>query len=188
MKNQPRLILFNGPLGIGKSTLAEMYSQRHPLTLNLDMDLIRDRLGQWREHRRQSEAMAWEMACQMAEIALKASSDVVIAHTTRQPAKFAQLEELAQKTDARLHEILLLAPKVESIRRFVARGQLSGFKLGYRPGGLIGQSGGMAWVESMYDEVADVAQQRSQTTTVINPNYGEPEETYRQILALVGRD
>ena len=42
------LILLNGPPGGGKSTLARMYAEAHPLTLDLDIDLVRDMLGQWR--------------------------------------------------------------------------------------------------------------------------------------------
>ena len=157
MNRKPSLILLNGPLGIGKSTLAKMYSESHPLALNLDIDLICGYLGQWREHWAESAKLAWDMACQMAKVALTAKSDVVVAHPTWQPERFRHLEELATATNAKLHEILLLTPKGEAIRRFIVRGQASGFELGYRPGGLIDRSGGMLWVETMYDKVAAVA-------------------------------
>ena len=130
--NTPGLILLNGPLGIGKSTLAKMYSERHPLVLNLDVDLIRGSLGQWREHRVESAKLAWAMTCQMGRVALTAGSDAIIAHTIRRPEHFRCLEELAAETGAKLYEILLLAPKDESIRRFITRGQASGYELGYR--------------------------------------------------------
>ncbi|MBA3302830.1 MAG: AAA family ATPase, partial [Acidimicrobiia bacterium] len=37
----PRLILLNGPPGIGKSTLAQRFVDEHPLALNLDLDAVR---------------------------------------------------------------------------------------------------------------------------------------------------
>ena len=43
----PRLILLNGPPGVGKSTIALLYAQGHPLALNLDIDLVRRQLGRW---------------------------------------------------------------------------------------------------------------------------------------------
>ena len=37
----PRLIHLNGPPGIGKSTLAQLYTGEHPGVLNLDIDQLR---------------------------------------------------------------------------------------------------------------------------------------------------
>ncbi|MGH3734721.1 MAG: AAA family ATPase [Micromonosporaceae bacterium] len=45
----PRLIVLNGPPGCGKSTIAEMYAERHPFALNLDIDRLRAQLGRWRD-------------------------------------------------------------------------------------------------------------------------------------------
>ena len=108
-----------------------MYNERHPLALNLDIDLVRASLGQWREHRIESAKLAWEIACQMGRVALTAGSDVVVAHAIRRPEHFRHLEDLAAASGARLYEILLLVSKNEATRRFIARGQASGYELGY---------------------------------------------------------
>ncbi len=184
--NKPSLILLNGPLGIGKSTLATMYSERHPLALNLDIDLIRGSLGQWRERRVESAKLAWEMTHQMGRVALTARSDVIVAHAIRRPEHFRHLEELAAETGAKLYEILLLAPKDEAIRRFIARGQASGFELGYRPDGLVGRLGGIPWVEAIYDGVVAATKSRTETI-IINPLYGSPEETYQEMLTAIAK-
>jgi len=43
------MIVLNGPPGCGKSTLARMYAEDHPLALNLDIDRIRSLIGRWRD-------------------------------------------------------------------------------------------------------------------------------------------
>ena len=45
----PRLIHLNGPPGIGKSVLAQLWVQDHPGVLNLDIDRLRVLVGEWRE-------------------------------------------------------------------------------------------------------------------------------------------
>jgi hypothetical protein len=45
----PRLIHLNGPPGIGKSTIAQLYVDEHPGTLNLDIDRVRCLIGGWRD-------------------------------------------------------------------------------------------------------------------------------------------
>ena len=40
-----RLVLLNGPPGIGKSTLSALYADRHPGTLNLDIDSLHRLVG-----------------------------------------------------------------------------------------------------------------------------------------------
>lgn len=42
-----RLVLINGAPASGKSTLAQMYVDEHPLTLALDIDVVRAMLGRW---------------------------------------------------------------------------------------------------------------------------------------------
>ena len=44
-----RLVLLNGPPGVGSSTLARRYLAAHPLAFCLDIDGMRRLLGQWQE-------------------------------------------------------------------------------------------------------------------------------------------
>ena len=45
-----RLILLNGPPGIGKSTIGIRYATAHPLAFCLDVDLVRRSIGGWMDH------------------------------------------------------------------------------------------------------------------------------------------
>ncbi|HEX3649068.1 MAG TPA: hypothetical protein VHV49_11615 [Pseudonocardiaceae bacterium] len=45
----PGLIHLNGPSGIGKSTTAQHYVDRHPGVLNLDIDRVVALIGGWRD-------------------------------------------------------------------------------------------------------------------------------------------
>ena len=60
------LIHLNGPPGIGKSTLAARYADRHPGTLNLDIDTLHHLIGGWRTSQGQFHdllrPLAWAMA------------------------------------------------------------------------------------------------------------------------------
>jgi adenylate kinase family enzyme len=44
-----RLVHLNGPPGIGKSTLSALYADRHPGTLNLDVDTLHLLVGGWQD-------------------------------------------------------------------------------------------------------------------------------------------
>ena len=75
---KPKLIVINGPLGIGKSTLAKRYAEEHPLTLVLDIDDVWAMLSHWREEKEKSAPLSKKMAIEMARVNLEAGHDVVI--------------------------------------------------------------------------------------------------------------
>jgi hypothetical protein len=45
-----RLVFINGAPASGKSTLAQMYINEHPLTLAIDIDVVRAMLRRWLDH------------------------------------------------------------------------------------------------------------------------------------------
>jgi predicted kinase len=74
----PRLVLINGAPSSGKSTLAKRYVEEHPLTLALDIDVVRAMLGRWLDHPIEAGLMARRMALEMTRVQLLAGHDVVI--------------------------------------------------------------------------------------------------------------
>lgn len=187
MEKKPNLILLNGPLGIGKSTLAKYYAEQNPLSLAIDIDELRFTIGQFRERPEESSEMAFAMAVEIGRVALLRGHDVVVAQILRQASQFELFEELAEETNAKLTEVLLHTPKDQAMERFVKRGQANGLPLGYKPDGLIGRNGGLARVEQMYDEMMELAEVRPQTQ-ILESTEGEIEETYSKLLNYIEED
>jgi predicted kinase len=117
----PRLILVNGPPGCGKSTLASMYVDRHPLALNLDIDRVRDMLGQWRLRSSAAGVLARAIALAGARTHLIAGHDVVIPQYLGRLEFVSQLSDLAADVGARFHEVVLMDSKESSVARGAGR-------------------------------------------------------------------
>ena len=180
---QSKLVILNGPLGIGKSTLARRYADEHPLTLRLDIDDIRTYISHWRERADESARLSKAMALDMAQSHLNHGYDVVVPQIIRSIEFIEQFGRIALETHAKLVEVLLFANKDEAIRRFKERNYAQGYRSGFRPG-LIDSGGRETKLASMYDEMLAVAKQRP-NTIYIEPVYGEEEATYRKLLTAV---
>lgn len=101
-----RLILLNGPPGVGKSTLAARYVADHPLALHLEIDAIRASLGGWQDIE-ESKLVARRLARAMAEAHLRAGHDVVMPQYLGRTDFIADLDRLASACDGELVEVLL---------------------------------------------------------------------------------
>ncbi len=178
---KPKLIILNGPLGIGKSTLACRYAEEHPLTLRLDIDDVRTYISHWREQDQKSAISSKKIALAMAREHLSLGYDVVVPQIIRQMELFEQFEQVAYEAGADLKEVLLLVSKDESIHRFKQRSYAQGYSSGFRTGGLIDTGGREEKLSSMYDEMLDTAKQRP-NTIIIEPKFGKEDETYQELL------
>jgi predicted kinase len=74
----PRLIHLNGPPGIGKSTLAQLYADDHPGVLNLDIDVVRTLIGGWRGRFAETGQLVRPVALAMAAAHLRGGRDVIM--------------------------------------------------------------------------------------------------------------
>lgn len=74
------LIRINGPPGIGKSTIAQLYADRHPGVRNLDIDKIPGLIGGWQHRFAETGELVRPIAKAMARTHLEAGGDVVMPH------------------------------------------------------------------------------------------------------------
>lgn len=123
----PRFIHLNGPPGIGKSTLAQMYVDEHPLVLNLDIDRVRCLLGGWRlavgarvSLRRANLSDLLHLAWRA--IHWRAGHDVVMPQFLGRVSEIERFAAVAHANAAQFAELVVMDTKERSIERFDGRG------------------------------------------------------------------
>ena len=82
---KPKLIIINGPVGIGKSTIANRYVADHLFAFHINGDEIIANIGGWLDHESEARRMAFEIVKAMARAHLVAGHDVVVPHLLSHP-------------------------------------------------------------------------------------------------------
>src|ERR1700754_2928327 len=101
----PRLIHLNGPPGIGKSTMAQLYVDEHPGVLNLDIDQVRALIGGWRERFAETGEIVRPVAVSMAAAHLRGGRDVVMPQFLCRLIEIERFEAVARDSGAAFCEV-----------------------------------------------------------------------------------
>ncbi len=150
------LLLLNGPPGIGKSTVARLLSSGRPLSLCLDIDMLRRSLGQWMDHPEQSGALARNLALAAAERHLRGGHSVVVPQFLGRLGFVERLEQLADEVGAPFDHVVLMDDKRTATSRFLGRAQAADATEQHREAAAM--AGGEAGFAEMYSALLAVVE------------------------------
>jgi predicted kinase len=173
----PKLVLLNGPPGVGKSTLAQRYADGHPLTLNLEIDVVRGMIGCWLEEWTRSGPQARRVALAMARTHLEDGHDVIVPQMLTRREFVDELQALAGSVGAAFHEITLLDAKDAVLTRLERRSESSG---AFSARALAEKQGSS--LADAYDEFVDALQRRPDAVVV---NATPADEAYASLVRLL---
>jgi len=178
----PRLVHLNGPPGIGKSTLSALYADRHPGTLNLDVDTLHHLVGGWQDEQTDTWPAVWALVRAMAATHLDGGHDVVLPQYAATADEIAAFEKLAHEHGADFREVVLLDDRAEAIARFGRRAEGSDDPWIRHHHRLVEEAGGAVVLGGMYDKLLDAVRRRP-ATVVVPSAAGAVEATYDRLVA-----
>lgn len=173
-----RLIVLNGPPGIGKSTIAELFRDEHPLSLTVEQDVVLGLLGDGSE----SRSLARELCVGMTREHLRAGHDVIVPQFIASAEHLDRLEQLASEMGAEHHELVLLDEASVAEGRFHGRLNDPG-RAGHQllAATAIEDAGGY---QREYERLLQAL--ASRRTLRITSIAGDATGTYAAVLALLG--
>jgi predicted kinase len=180
-----RLIVLNGPPGIGKSTLARRYVDDHPFALDLDIDSIRRLLGRWQDDVTGAGLLARALTLVMAREHLRAGYDVVLPQYLGRTEFLVQAEQAAADVGAEFVEFVLTDTRDEVVRRFNARTAAATEPAHVEAGELIAGLGGDQVLYAVCDRLLLVIAARPRAQVLACPE-GALDEVYAEIVGRLG--
>lgn len=141
-----KLIILNGPWGVGKSTAARALHTQMPGAYHIELDQIRRSISGYDERPEESFRFAIRIASDIIERCLAEGRDVILDKMLRVHDLLDDIRAAGDRHGADVHEIILWAPK-ETV---LARGE----ERGYSTGIFSREKAGQAW-DQMHAIVPD---------------------------------
>ena len=164
-----KLILINGPTGIGKSTTAQKIHQAYPLSFLVDIDALRRYISGYREYKDESKQLSLLVSESIVATYLRCGHDVIIDKVFIDTQTVERFVELGKKYEADVREFVLNASKELVVKRAKARG--------YRESSLLTPEK----VVKFWEETQEYIKKRSQATIVDVETLSE-EYVYKYII------
>jgi predicted ABC-type ATPase len=177
-----RLIHLNGPPGIGKSTIARAFADRHPGVLNLDIDQVAAMIGGWGDSFVDSFEAGRLLAAAMARVHLASGHDVIMPQmmTLVNATELADFEAAAAAAKAEYLQILLTASVEPSVERCMERAKAGDPQDVVSK--VIGERGGRDFVRMLHAQVTQFSADR-QPHSVIDCERLTVEQTCQAVEA-----
>jgi hypothetical protein len=158
-----------------------MFVNRHPGTLNLDIDQVRCLIGGWQEDFPATGEIVRPIAISMAFTHLTAGRDVIMPQFLDADDEIAGFRAIAEATGSGFREIVIMDTKERSVERFDSRGSGEEVPWHGQIKAIVEQSGGSRLLESMYDDLMRGLRAR-RSASVIHSTHGAIEETYSNLI------
>lgn len=116
------LVIINGPCGVGKSTVASALHQMMPLSLLVDIDVIRRFISGYREHADESNQSSFLIVLAMIDAYIQTGHDVIVEKMMFDETRLDRMIALAKQRNAHVTEVILWASKDVVLKRASDRG------------------------------------------------------------------
>ncbi len=182
-----RFIHLNGPPGIGKSTVASAFADRHPGVLNLDIDRVTALVGGCKDRFSESFAAGVLLATAMARVHLATGHDVILPQmmTDVNAEEMAVFESSAAAAKAEYCQILLIADVESAVDRCTERAKAGDPRLD-AVSKVIEENGGPDFVRKLHAQVTEFSACR-QPYAVIDCEQLTVEQTCQAVEAALPR-
>jgi predicted kinase len=164
-----QLILINGLPGSGKSTVARSVAAERPLSLVLDVDVVRGLLSGWIDTPTTAGLLARELALAMCATHLGAGHDVLVPQFLGRPEFVVALQEAAREAGVPFVEIALLLPPeraAERVAKRVVERSAASTRPEHAAGALLEREGGASALAEMEHRLITVLHDRPATHRV----------------------
>ncbi len=167
-----RLIILNGPWGVGKSTLATRLHAAMPGAYHVELDVIRRGISGYDNAPEESFRFAIRIASDIIERCLSEGRDVIVDKMLRAHDLVDDIRVAGERHGAEVHEIILWA----SQETVLARGE----QRGYSNGTFSREKAALAW-----EQMAAIVPERDHAT-VIDTENKTADEVYDAVRRIVG--
>lgn len=168
-----RLIIINGPVGVGKSSVAMHLHNDFPASVLIDIDELRREIPNYKEHREESLVAAYTRAEEIIVSSLQEGKDVIVEKTISNPEILDLFIEAGRSSKAHVYEIHLYARKEVVQQRADNRG--------YQMGGLLTKER----VGEHWDTLEELRGRRASAIQIDTTDL-TPDEVYISVRGAVG--